>query len=189
MNWVVLALCTWVLLGLEVGLKDTLQLGSTGIAPSFIIVLVAVVAMSATPAVAMWSALVLGLLVDLLVIVPIRDGGPAAYAIGPHALGFMFAAQFVLAMRGVMIRRNPFAVGFLAACGSAIAQICVVAIFALRTLYDPIAWNPTHEIITRGASALYTGLIALPLSLALLPLSSFFGLPGPAGRRFQRRGS
>lgn len=36
MNWIVFILNAWVLLGLEIGLKDALRIGETPVAPSFV---------------------------------------------------------------------------------------------------------------------------------------------------------
>ena len=63
-NRVVFALVAWVFVGLEWGLRDSLQIGTLNIAPSFVLILATMVALWATPSAAIGSAVVLGLALD-----------------------------------------------------------------------------------------------------------------------------
>jgi len=187
MNRIGLALAAWVFLGLDLGLsKPVLEIGSTQIAPSFLFVLVAFVAMCAPGSVPTWTALAIGLLVDLLTEVTLTTPDARAIILGPHAIAFVLGAHLIVALRGVMIRRNPLTLGFLALCGSVVAQIVLVAILWVRTLFDPIALSPTHELVVGLGSSVYSGAVAVPLALVLLPAAPFLGLPSQQPRRFSR---
>lgn len=185
MNRLAFALLAWLLLGLELGLKSALELGSTGIAPSFLVPLGILIAMAAQPARAVWPCVVIGLLMDLTSSVPAHSGEPVV--IGPWALGMALAAHLVLALRAMMMRRNPMTLAFLSLVGMAVAQIAVVAILTGRNLvYGDMAWSAGAELVRRLGSAVYTGVLALAMSVVLIPMAPILGLQlGHA--RFQPR--
>lgn len=185
MNWLVFALAAWVAIGLETGLKETLAVrpGGMTLAPSFLLPLAVFVAMSASPSAVLWACLALGLLMDLTAPV-VTAGGAPIVVVGPYALGFFVAGQYVLAIRGLMLRRNPLAMVFLAITGSFVVHLVVVALFTVRQLFGGTAgWQPSAELVERFGSSLYTGAAALVLSLILLPLSSAFGFHGTGPSR------
>lgn len=186
MSRVAFAILAWVFLGLELGLKPALRLGNTEIAPSFVFVLLTFLAMCAAPRASLWSAVVLGLLMDLTSPLATTTGEPPGYVLGPHVIAYALASQLVLAMRGVMIRRNPLTLGFLALTGGVVAQVVLVAIFWLRSVFDPIAWGATGELVTRLGSAGYTGLFGVAFAFGLLPMAEWIGLPTQTQRRFGR---
>ena len=188
MKWLMFALVTWFALGLETGLKPALQLGPTPIAPSFLIPVAVVVAMFAPSAVALWSCLLIGVLADLTWSIPRTDSGLATM-LGPYSLGYLLAGQLVLALRGVMVKKNPLTLGFLAGSAAVVVNVVVVAIITLHTaLYDePIKWSPTTQLLSRLSAALYTGAIATLLAPFLLAVAPYMGLQTPGTRRFFRR--
>ena len=176
MNWLAFVIAAWIALGLDVGLAGALSPLSGEIRPSFAIPLIVFVALQAPARSALWAALLLGLVVDLLNPMP-RVGGGVVTVVGPHAIGFLVGAQFVLAMRGIVIARNPLTMIILAILAAAIAAVVVVAFFTVRDFYPghTIDWRATHELIVRLLSALYTGASALALSFPLFGLASLFG--------------
>lgn len=187
MNWIAFGFIAWLMLGLELGLTGLLEIGTPRIAPSFVMAFAVFVATFAPPRVAQWGCLILGLLVDLTFPVELTGGRQATLA-GPYALGYLLACQLVLTMRGVMIRRNPLAVGALAIMAAAVAQIFVVAVYTVRQqLGDPITWHPTAEMLRRVAGSLYTGGFAVLLALVLFPLGPALGFQATQARRFARR--
>lgn len=187
MNRLGLIFAVWIFLGLDLGLsRSVFAWGASGVAPCFLFVLVAFVAMGAQPRTANWTALAIGLLVDLTSPIPLSTHLGRGFVIGPHAAGFLAAVQLILALRGVMIRHNPLTLGFLTACGLALSEIVFVAILWVRSSFDPMSLSPSHDLLTGLGSALYTGVLAVPLALALLPLAEFLGLPNPHQRRFAR---
>lgn len=191
MNWVVFAFLAWVFVGLETGFKDAIAINfdSGPIAPSFLLCLTAYIALGAPPAVARWAAILLGLLADLSFDLPLKDAYTQAFLVGPFALGHLLAAQLVLTLRGMMIRRNPLTLGFASMCGALACQILVVTIFSIRRGVngDELSLAPWYvELVLRSGSALYTGLLAVFLSFVLLPLAPMMGL-NMTQKRFGRR--
>lgn len=188
MNSTALALVAWVFLGLELGLKDALALGTTHIAPSFVFCLLTFVAMFAAQPRPTWIAIALGLMMDLTLRIPLRDGAGSATILGPHALSFALAAQLITALRGLVIKRNPLTLGFLALLGSIVHHVTLVGIFAIRiAIGDAIAWSPGGELLSRLGSSLYTACLAVLLALVLIPIAPFLGLQTQSQRRYASR--
>jgi hypothetical protein len=134
----------------------------------------------------LWSALALGLGADL--IWQHAGSGEPITVLGPNALGFWVAAQFVLATRGLVVRRNPLAVGFLSIGAAAIGHIVVVAILTARHTYDlSLAWSPMGQLGARLLSSLLTGGAGLVLGVLLMPLGQALGLAGGPMRHPLRR--
>lgn len=177
MNKMGMVLVAWIALGLELSLRPALALGSTAISPSFVLCIVTLVAMFGQPANVRWTALLMGLAVDLLSTLPLANAAGDVRIIGPTAIAFVIAAQLVMSVRSVMMRRNPLTLGVLAMLAAMASAIALVAIFTLRSLmFDPMSWSVTHELLVRGGGAIYTGVIGSLLAFALLPLASVLGL-------------
>lgn len=186
MNRLAFALLAWLLLGLELGLKGALEVGSTGIAPSFVVPLGIFIALGATPVRSVWFCIVLGLLLDLAASVAVRAGGSATL-IGPWALGMALAAHLVLALRAMMIRTHPLTLAFLSLVGMAVAQIVIVAILTAHNLvYGDLVWHAGGELGRRLGSAVYTGILAFFMALVLVPAAPMLGLQ-LGHSRFQSR--
>lgn len=184
MRWPVVVLVGYVLVGLQMGLNELIRLGQTTAVPSLIIPFVVFVALLAPPLPAMWTALLLGLTIDLAT--PRETGAIVA---GPHALGFLLATYLVVTVRPIMMRRNPLTLMVLSIIASALAQLVVVAIFSFRMVYpDPFAWYPRSEMFARMLGSVYTGATALLLAFVLFAMMPLFGfndahLRRPLGRR------
>lgn len=179
MNWLPLAIAAWVLFGLDLGVADLIQqrAGGAAMQPSFIMPLAVFVALGAPHTHAVWTCLFLGLLVDLTR--PRYVGATHAdlVVIGPHALGYLLAAQLVLTLRSVVIRRNPLTMGVLSALASLVCGLVVATAFTVRSLFgDPVEWDTWRELLGLAGSSLYTGLVAVPLGWILIRLSPAFGL-------------
>lgn len=188
MSWPAFILTAWVLFGLEIGLKQALGLGTWGVAPSFVVPLAVFISMGAPAGRAVWACLILGIGLDLTWSPPVSSG-PAPTIIGPYALGLALAGQLVLALRSMMIRRNPLTLAFLAFAGSGVMHLMVVAMFTARSLMgDPIVWNAGSQLLSRLGSSAYTALAAFVLALLLIPMSPLFGFHLGQGRYGGRRG-
>lgn len=187
MNWYAFIFAAWVLFGLELGLKHALSLGDWGVAPSFVVPLAVFAAMAAPPSRAVWACLLIGLGLDLTWSVAVSQG-TSPTIVGPYALGLALGGQLVLALRSMMIRRNPLTMAFLAIVASIVMHIVVMALLAVRVgVGDPIVFAAGPQVVSRLGSSLYTGVSAFVLALLLLPSSSFFGFHLGQGRYPTRR--
>ena len=174
---------SWVAFGLEVGFRDALRLAPGDVAPSFVVPFMVYVALSAPPKQALWAALALGALIDLLWLVPRTDFAESA-VLGPHALGAVVAAQLVLSVRGMVIRRHMLTLVVLSIASAAVMAIVVVALMTLRDLYgDPIKFDATGEMGSRLLGALYTGATAVAWALIMRLVDPAFQFQHDRGMR------
>lgn len=190
MNWIVFALIAWIMLGFEEGFRAALQLGSLAVTPSFVLVLIVFVSLWARPMAALAVGLILGVMMDLVYLVPTSGGsGETVAVVGPWALGGLLAAYTVLNFRGMVFRHSPLTMGFLCAVSSALAQVLVLAILTVRSHYDIIdLGGASNQLWQRLGSAAATGILALvmaPLLNAAGPLLGFRAQRNmaPSGRR------
>ncbi len=177
MNALVAAFAGWIALGLEVGLRDAFMLGERDIAPHFTLILVTFVACWARKDHAVWFALILGVLMDLLSTVPLTTGDTATL-IGPRALGYTASAYTAYILRAWMYRRHALAVAFLSATAALVGGVLIVAVLRARAIYDPVlVGSAAAELGVQAGSALYTGVVAIPLAFVLGWLRPLFGFP------------
>lgn len=183
MSWILFSIVAWFILGLELALRELLQVGPGGIAPNFVLPLMVFVALWAPARVAIGAAFCLGLLVDLTG--PILIDGVTQTVAGPHALGYMLGAALVLNTRGAVMRRNPVTLIVLTILAGVVCSLVVVFLHSIRDLYEPFAWRPTAELLVRLASSLYSALAAAILGIILFALLPLFGFPAgvPHGGR------
>ena len=186
MNWFVFILGAWVCFGLELALKPVLDAGSQGVHPSMVVPLLVFIAINAPRKPTLWAAILLGAVMDLLSPIPAVDGGTLTI-IGPHALGYLLGVHFVLAVRGMLIRRNPLTMIVISILVMMIAQIVVVAVFSARDLgASSIVWDAGDQLRARFFSSLYTGVSALLLSFVFFALGPVFGFHTTVPTRFAR---
>lgn len=180
MKWPPALIIGYLLLGAELGLRDGLGLSPGGAAPSLVIPFVVFIALHAPPTPALWTAILLGLSVDLTTI----RGPEALVIVGPNALGYLLGAYFVLTVRGIMLRRNPWVLVVLSILSALISGILVVAIFSFRKVYhEPIDFGSSRQLVERFFAALMTGAAALVVAALLFPIVSVFGFADPHLRR------
>ncbi len=165
MNWLVFALIAWVAAGFEVGLRDLLVLGSGSVAPSFLVIALVFVCLWAKPGPMMLGAALLGLLMDVLRVEPVRETGASLVIVGPYALGAMLAAYTVLTVRNVMERSNFVTVGVMCLITTLLLEIVRLTVLAIRSMYDDVIREAaTPAFGTAIGIATYTALAALLLT-------------------------
>ncbi len=183
MNWLALAVLSYLLLGAELALRDVLTIGS-GVRPLLILPLVVFVAMHAAPTVALWTGLILGCVIDLLARVPLAGGTDTAIILGPHALGYLAAAYVTLLLRGFLIRRNPLSLVFMTILGGLLSVAVVVGVVTMKNLISrTMVWSPGEQILSRGGSVLFSCVSSFLLAFVLRRLVGVLGLPDATGRR------
>lgn len=186
MNWFVLLFVAWIGFGLETALLPIFDAGDSGVHPSVVLPLLVFVALYAPRKHALWCAIVLGVSMDLLTPIKHYNGGPVTL-IGPYALGYLLAAQFIFSVRGMVVRRNPLTIAVLSIFASLIAQILVVSIITVRALAgDNIAWKAGDALMDYMLSSLYTGAGAVFLSFIFFALTPAFGFHTAIATRFAR---
>jgi cell shape-determining protein MreD len=176
MNRVVFALAAWVFVGLEWGLRDVLQVGRLQVAPSFVLILAAMIGLWASPGAALGGALVLGVCLDLMYQIPHEGLKKDVVVLGPHALGLALGVIVILNVRALVFRKNTVTLAVLTGLAGAFAAVVVTALLSVRALYDPIQiGRPIAELGARCASALVTAGLALPVGFVLTRTRRLFG--------------
>lgn len=184
MNPLAFMVLLWLGAGAEWGFRDALQLGSVSIAPSFLFIVLAFIALWATPSAALWAGLSIGITLDLLHQLPTSHGIDAV-VIGPGAIGCLVAAYLVVNMRAILLSRNLFTAPFVTLLAMIVAQVIAVALLAIRGTYDTIEFGPAGaELMQRLASALFTGVLAIPVFPALNAIRPILGFPEPGRGSF-----
>ena len=184
MSWIAYAAALWLALGLELGLKPVPELGATGIAPSFVVILVVFIALHAPATTAVAAGMIAGLMLDLTHTVPLEGAAESITIVGPYALGLMAGAYAVVVSRALMMQHNILTYGFLAFIASAVMSVFAVTLFTLRSYYDPFLFSPGTQLFTRTGASLFTALLAIALVPLLRVFIGVFGFPsGGMGRR------
>ena len=192
MRWATFVVLTFLCIALELSLRGVLELRSIGgISPSFVAPLAVFVSMFAPRMTALWSCLLLGLLMDIST--PIAPhAGASFYIFGPYALGYVFGGFMILQLRPMVFLQRSLTIGFLTAlCLFAVALV-TVAIFIIRSWYAPdpsiypISPSATGEMLRRFGIALYSGIFAILFGWLLLTTLPFWGFPTTTHRRVGR---
>ncbi len=147
--------------------------------------LVVFVSLFAPSMMAYVAALLLGLLVDL------SPGhgelSQGVHLIGPSTLGFFVSAILIVKLRNVVFRRKVFTVVILTAGCVVVSDAVEVFILIARSL---MPWTPPLSgsggiagLVKMLATAIYTGLLAVPLGWSLLSTIGMWRFATPTGRR------
>ena len=184
MRWIVFLVAALLALSMDSSLMRIFAIGKAH--PQVTPVLAIFVLLGAPRLTGMWAALLLGVLLDLCS--PIADtAGGVHYLLGPHALGFLFAANVVQPLRTMVIRRNPLTIGVLSAIFSFAAALVVVAFMVVRSWYgEPLVIfdgsAAPSELLRALLRALYTGILAVPLGWILNRTAGLWGFQQPPQR-------
>lgn len=175
MNWLAFVLVTYLVLALEVGLRTLLMVG--GVSPSFLLVLLVVVGLQASPLTTGFVALLLGALADLT-----AHGVPGGAVLGPNVLGFLLGGYALVHLRGLLFRESVVTLAIMTLTAGALVQLLVVALLLLRqwwfrhTVEAIPHWSTADQLFTRFWLLLYSAVLSVPLGWLLLRLRSFLGL-------------
>lgn len=176
MNGIAFGIAAWIALGMDLGLREALQLGGTGVAPGFVLMLVLFVAIWAPSGTAAAAALVGGALTDLTRLVP-TSGGESLAVLGPHALGYLLGAYAVVMLRALVFRKSPLTIGILFALGGSVAAALTAALLTMRSFTDPDMVVLPGRVLWEGVgSSIYAAVLAVllsPLQRVLIPLLGF----------------
>ena len=183
MNWLVVGILSWIALGMERGLKDAFQLGDSAIAPSFIVVLVVYIAAWARRPQALVLGLLIGLAADLLADHSTAPQGDVLTIVGPEAIGMLLAAYTVSIMRAWMLRSSSLAIGVMSIIACAVSGVLGLTLLKMHNMAEALALGPaSSELGQRMGTALYSGIVAVPLAMGLNFIRPLLGFSGD-GRR------
>lgn len=178
MKWSIFIIAAFLALAIDRSFMGALELG--GVQPWTTAAVAVYVALLAPKMTALWACWLLGLMVDLGS--PMADG--SVHLVGPHALGYAFGGYLVLLLRSMVFRRRVLTIALMSTLHLLAAALIVVIILVARSWFEATAgaWpidSAMRELWRRMLTALYSGVIALPVGWALIrtfPLWGFTGL-------------
>jgi cell shape-determining protein MreD len=184
-NGIVLVVATILVLAFDSSFAGIFTLRSTGsITPQAVPCLVVCIALFAPETTALVVALALGILVDSSTGHGQLGGG--VHLIGPHALGFVVTTLLILKVRNIVFRRRILTIVLFTT--GAIFVIAAVQAFVLITR-GFMPWNQATvggglgEFAKLFGTAIYTGLLAVPLGWCFLSTIGVWRFHSPTGRR------
>lgn len=191
MRWIVAIPILFVALVADVSFMPVFDFG--GVTPRLVVVVVAFAAMHADGSQVRWFALLAGFLMDLSE--PSLSGPRAPlYLIGPSTLGMLFGAEATLSLRGLLIRRNPLAIGVMSLLLNLTSGLFWTAWWALRSWYpdSPPPWgdgSALHEFGTQFFESISAGVFGIPVGWVLLYFAGAWGFPSVLARARTQGGS
>ncbi|MGQ0626738.1 MAG: hypothetical protein ACT4PL_01400 [Phycisphaerales bacterium] len=195
MNYLLVAVLGYVLLGLDLALRPFVAIGAAGgggepmQAPYFLLPLVVFIAMYGQPLPVLWTGLVLGLLSDLATGQYLVHATQSTVTIpGPGAIGWCAAAYLVLTLRALVMRRNPIAFIVLCVFAAGLASVVAVAVLSLRQFLgfgDAVPFSGREQLTARLVASLLTAISSAALLLIFRPMVPLFGFDDNT-RRFVR---
>ncbi len=185
MRWLVFFPVLVIFAGLDAGIGSLFAISwMGGAAPSLVAILVAFVALQASPRATLWAGWWAGLMLD--VAPGSGSGGTMAVVLGPHALGMTAAAWIVLVCRGLVFRtRLPT----LMAVAGVVAAASALAVTSVRTLRFWLPWTeaavpqPAVDVLLRlCGDAVATGILPIIVGGVLLMTSRWWRFDTTPGR-------
>ncbi len=185
MNAIVVIVATILALAFDSSFAEIFTLRSSGsITPQAMPCLVVFVALFAPESTALFVGMALGILVDL------SPGhgqlGAGVHLIGPNALGFTVTALLILKVRNIVFRRRIITIACFAS-GAVIVTAAVHTFILITRGFMP--WNDVTygggiaELAKLFGTAIYSGLLAVPLGWCFLSTIGIWKFHSPTGRR------
>lgn len=185
MRALIVIIATIIAMAFDSSFGGVFTLRSAGsITPLAMPCLVVFVSLFAPETIVFVLALTMGVLVDLSPGQGQLAGG--VHLIGPHALGYLVTALLVVKIRVIVFRRRVLTLAVLAA-GSVLVTGSVYAFVML--LRDLLPWAEAspgggiEEFAKLVGTAIYTGLLAVPLGWCMLATIGMWRFQSPTSRR------
>ena len=193
MRWLVFGIVSYVGLALQIGLQPVLSVsaGSAGVVtPSFLLVILVYVGLMAPERVVGWTALILGLLSDLISPVGVASGGAMGgdvVIIGPMAIGFLVGGYALVQMRGYVFRKSVLSLAAMVLVVGVFVELVSVALLTMRGwpwLAGEVVpgWVPADQLVRSFFTVLYSVALALVIGWLLMRSEWMWGFSAMAGR-------
>lgn len=179
MNWLIFSIVAY--LGFAVQLVLAPLWPMKGHEPMVLLVLLVFIGLQAPAMAVAWSALVLGVLIDIM------QQDMEIGLIGPWALGFLAAGYALVQLRNLLFRDSVFTIGIMTLVAGIFALLVATTLQAFRGI--PLLGHDLADAF-KASDALYLGFLtlintavfALPLGYVLLRSRSLWGFGGRASR-------
>ena len=188
MRWLTFAIAAFVLLALDVGVRNLLALPVdfpgplAGRTPSLLLVLGAFIALWG-PVLRVYAALViLGLLMEMTT-VSYTLASPLQHeyipAVGPFTLGLLAGGWVLVQFRRILFREAMLTLAMMTLLMGLVRLLVGVALYMLRGLPIigglPDHWSLTDALLGGMAEVVYSALLALPLGWVLIQSRTLWG--------------
>lgn len=181
MNWLTFSILTYLGFALHVLLAPICYI--LGVPePMVLLILLVFIGLQAPAMAVAWSAIILGLLVDILPVHQVKTG-----LIGPWALGFLAAGYALVQLRNLLFKDSMFTIGIMTLVAGVFALLVATMLQAFRGV--PILGNDAIEGFKASDQLYYgfftlisTAVFAVPMGFALLKMKPLWGFSGRGAR-------
>lgn len=180
MNWLTFTILAYLGFALQVILAPIWPI--LGHEPLVLLILLVFIGLQAPAMAVAWSAVVLGILADIL---PVQQ--PVTGVVGPWALGFLAAGYAMVQLRNLLFRDSMFTIGIMTLIAGIFALLVATMLQALRGVpifgNDPVEGFKAANQIYRGFfTLLNTAVFAVPMGYLLLKIRPMWGFSGRGSR-------
>ena len=179
MNWLTFAILTYFGFALQVLLMPVWPM--QGHEPMVLLILLVFIGLQAPSMAVAWSALVLGVLTDIIL------QEHSVGIIGPWAIGFLAAGYAMVQLRNLLFRDSMFTVGIMTLIAGIFALLVATMLQAFRGVpmlgNEPVEGFKAAEQLYLGFfTLLNTAVVAIPVGYALLRMRPLWGFSGRGSR-------
>lgn len=179
MNWLTFAILTYLAFALQALLMPIWPM--QGHEPMVLLILLVFIGLQAPSMAVAWSALVLGVLTDIIL------QEHKVGLIGPWAIGFLAAGYAMVQLRNLLFRDSMFTVGIMTLIAGVFALLVATMLQAFRGVpmlgNEPVVGFKAAEQLYLGFfTLLNTAIVAIPVGYALLQMRGLWGFSGRGSR-------
>jgi len=180
MNWLLFAILAYLGYALQLVLAPLWPM--SGHEPLVLLILLVFIGLQAPAMAVAWSAVLLGLCVDI----QLQQHEPGL--IGPWALGFLAAGYALVQLRNLLFRDSMFTIGIMTLIAGIFALLVATTLHALRDNIGILGNEPVEGF--KAANQLYRGfftllntaVFAIPLGYVLLKSRAIWSFSARSSR-------
>jgi rod shape-determining protein MreD len=179
MNWLTFAIAVYLGYALQILLGARWPM--TGHEPMVLLVLLVFIGLQAPAMVVAWTAVILGLLTDILL------QQHTVGLVGPWAIGFLAAGYALVQLRNLLFKDSMFTIGIMTLVAGIFALLVATMLHAFRGI--PLLGNETvvgftaaQQLFDGFFTLLNTAVFAVPLGYGLLKMRNAWGFGGRGSR-------
>lgn len=180
MNWLTFSILAYVGFALQVVLAPAWPI--KGHEPLVLLILLVYIGLQAPAMAVAWSAVILGVLADIL---PYQK--PETGVIGPWAIGFLAAGYALVQLRNLLFRDSMFTIGIMTLIAGVFALLVATTLHAFRGIplfgNEPVeGFKAANQLYSGFFTLLNTAVFAIPMGYALLRMRTLWGFSGRSSR-------
>lgn len=179
MNWLTFSILTYLGYALQLVLAPRWPM--QGHEPMVLMILLVFIGLQAPAMSVAWSAILLGILMDMLQ----QQHTPGL--VGPWAIGFLAAGYALVQLRNLLFKDSMFTIGIMTLIAGIFAMLVATTLHTLRGIpllgNDPVAdFKAANQLYQGFFTLLNTAVFAVPMGYALLKSRELWGFTGRGSR-------